>query len=251
MAGTSETLPAAEIVYTFDDLRRMAEAHNYPRWLVGLAAPYLPPRARLLEIGGGVGSITEHLLNEGHQVTAVDKNPFCAAYLRHRFHRRDDVEVVEGDFLDVRAPALDPASFDAAVCVNVLEHVADDVRLLDRAADLLRPGGILFLVVPAHPALFGSIDESLGHVRRYDRSDLLSKTEGRFETVRCAYLNSIGAAAWWWNNRVVRANRQSILQIWIFDRLVVPWLSRCERAASPPFGQSVWYVGRRRGQTGP
>lgn len=236
---------AREIVYTLDDLRRMAEARNYPRWIVDLAAPHLPRGGGVLEIGGGVGSITEPLLDLGLRVVSIDRNPLCAAYLRYRFHARP-VEVVEGDVLDAAHPSLRPGAFDAAVCVNVLEHVADDARALDRVADLLRPGGVLFLMVPAHAALFGSIDRSLGHARRYDRAEILRKTAPRFEAVRCEYLNALGAAAWWWNNRVAGAGRQSTLQIWSFDRLVVPWLSRLERAHPPPFGQSLWFVGRRR-----
>lgn len=69
------------------------------------------------------------------------------------------------------------ASFDAVLLMDVLEHIEDDAAALDDAVRHCKPGGRLFLTVPAMPCLWSRHDEFLGHKRRYTlRSvrDLLS-----------------------------------------------------------------------------
>ena len=50
---------------------------------------------------------------------------------------------------------------------NVLEHIPDDAAAVRRFRQVLPPGGKLVVLVPALPQLFGSIDEAVGHYRRY------------------------------------------------------------------------------------
>jgi hypothetical protein len=55
-------------------------------------------------------------------------------------------------------------------------------------------------------------------------------------------MNAAGFFGWWWNARVLRLESQSEAQIEVFDRLLVPLLSRLENCVPPPFGQSVFAV---------
>jgi SAM-dependent methyltransferase len=58
--------------------------------------------------------------------------------------------------------------FDLILCMDVIEHVPDDVALLsDLTARFLRPGGHLLCSVPAWPSLFSKHDVALKHYRRY------------------------------------------------------------------------------------
>jgi hypothetical protein len=56
------------------------------------------------------------------------------------------------------------------------------------------------------------------------------------------YMNTIGFFGWWANARILRREAQSERQIQIFDRFVVPLMSRLEDVARPPFGQSLFAV---------
>ena len=59
------------------------------------------------------------------------------------------------------------------------------------------------------------------------------------------YVNAAGFFGWWINAHVLRRGAQSAAQIRFFDRCIVPWLSRVEGIAPPPFGQSLFAVLRK------
>lgn len=64
--------------------------------------------------------------------------------------------------------------FDIICCMEVLEHLPDDVQALTHIASALKPGGQLFISVPAWQSKWGPQDVAAGHVRRYE-PDLLAK----------------------------------------------------------------------------
>lgn len=66
-------------------------------------------RSHLLEIGAGTGALTDRLLAAGDRVTAVEKDPDLAGFLRREFAdavAADRLTVIEGDALDVSLPAF-------------------------------------------------------------------------------------------------------------------------------------------------
>ena len=56
--------------------------------------------------------------------------------------------------------------YDTVVCLNVIEHVADDRRALANILEVLAPGGRAVILVPQGQGNFGTLDEALGHVQR-------------------------------------------------------------------------------------
>jgi hypothetical protein len=131
---------------------------------------------------------------------------------------------------------------DSCVCLNVLEHVGDDAKALRGMASIVAAGGVIVLLVPAFPALYGPIDRNLGHYRRYTRDSIARLAAAVGLCVKKAhYMNWAGFLGWWVNSRVVKRQAQSEKQIETFDRLV-PALSWMEGIAHPPFGQSLFVV---------
>jgi len=62
--------------------------------------------------------------------------------------------------------------FDSAICINVLESVKDPVQVLDSLGHCLKTGGTLVVLVPQGKDLYGSLDEAMGHRRRFSSADL-------------------------------------------------------------------------------
>lgn len=230
--------------YTVADQERMKAARRYFRWKSELVKRELGPR--VLEVGCGLGNFSDHL-REQELVVGIDVEEDCVARWRERFadrpHYTSRVINAESDaFLELRAHRV-----DSIACLNVLEHIEDDGRALRNMHSVLPRGGRAVLVVPAFRALYGEIDARLGHQRRYTRGLVRERAErSGFHVRRLHFLNTAGFFGWWMNAKVLRLEKQSEWQIAVFDRCVVPVMSRLENVVAPPFGQSILAVLEKR-----
>ncbi|MGA3041391.1 MAG: class I SAM-dependent methyltransferase [Bryobacteraceae bacterium] len=230
-------------IYTITDQERMAHALNYFGWQGRLVAPELGQR--VIEVGCGIGNFTRMLLDR-ETVLAVDVEPACVERLRERYPDRPNLHAFVCEPSSGEFAGLARFRPDSCVCLNVLEHIADDSRALEGMSSVLVPGGAIVLLVPAFPALYGPIDRNLSHRRRYRRGTLAALAHGaglRIEKLH--YVNAAGFFGWWINAHIFRREAQSVGQIRIFDRSIVPWMSRLEALAPPPFGQSLFAVLRK------
>ena len=218
----------------------MARARNYFAWQQRLVTGELG--RRVVEVGCGLGNFTEMLLDR-ELVIAVDAEPGCTARLKQRYPNRNNLLVFTCDAGSPAFAHLAAFQPDSCVGLNVLEHIQDDAAALRAMASLLVPGGVIVLLVPAFQTLYGRIDRNLGHCRRYSRRALVQMAQQAGLRVRKAhYMNLLGFFGWWANAHLFQREAQSESQIGIFDRYLVPILSRLEGWARPPFGQSLFVV---------
>lgn len=221
------------------DLELLREATRYQRWVLDAFAGHL--RGQVLEVGAGIGNFTRWMLPRAERVVVVEPEAvmcqeLAALGLPHVEVRQQCLEDFDGE----------RGSFDAVVLYNVLEHLTDDVEALRITLGLLRPGGHACVLVPAHPALQGSLDARYGHLRRYRRAEVRSALEAAgFTDVEVRYFNPLGAVGWFLVARVARRPRLSRGAVRWSERIGVPVGRALERLFPPPFGQSVLAVGRR------
>ena len=198
---------------------------------------------RQISGGGGLGDITRLLLQlpQVRRVITVEPDPACLRVLRDQFRDHPAVEVVEGDICDSAvAEELAGQGVDTVVCLNVLEHIADDMLALRNAHRILGPrGGNVVIFSPASPALYGAHDRLVGHYRRYTLADLQEKLEkAGYRVTDGFYFNSVG----WLARFLQRASgvgETSLASMVLYDRLVVPPVSWVEGRVHPPIGQSL------------
>jgi SAM-dependent methyltransferase len=230
-------MPAAE--YTVADQERMSSATNYFRWQSDMVTRELG--RRVVEVGCGIGNFTRMLLDRD-AVFAIDIEPECVDRLKERYAGYPNLRAFSGDAAAVLR-TLARYSPDSCVCLNVLEHIEDDRGALDAMRSAIVPSGVVVLLVPAFQSLYGPIDRNLGHYRRYSRASLasLARTVG-LRVRKLRYVNTVGFFGWWANSHVFKREAQSETQIRVFDGLIVPVMSRLERLAPPPFGQSLFAV---------
>lgn len=216
-------------------LEDLAEAENYRRWLAQLARPWLGDHP--LEIGSGSGDYAEEWASGGIRVTASEAEPGRVVALQRRFEGHGLVSVRE---LDI--PINEDADHSAVVAYNVLEHIPDDIGALRGMGRLVRPGGLVVLIVPAFPIAMSRFDREIGHQRRYRRATLanVAKNAG-LDVVTLHYVNAVGLLTWFVAVKVLRGRPKAGLALQAFDRLV-PLLERAEGRRSPPFGQSLFFV---------
>jgi SAM-dependent methyltransferase len=133
---------------------------------------------------------------------------------------------------------------DTVVCLNVLEHIEDDLTALKNMRHLLVKGGRLLLLVPQYRWLFGSYDRHAGHVRRYNRTDLTKKLEAAdFRLVRYKNFNFLAIWGWWVNSCLLKRTSLGRWQLKIYDTLV-PLLRLMEKALPLP-GLSLICIAER------
>jgi SAM-dependent methyltransferase len=103
------------------------------RW-VDEAVEKIPKSARILDVGAGEGALVERYRAEGRDIVGVD-----SAY--------ESSHVTRADLLEL---PFESSSFDAALCLDVLEHVdlLDQPRALSEIARILKPGGGLLASIP-------------------------------------------------------------------------------------------------------
>jgi len=220
----------------------MSAADNYHRYQVEMLLPYL--KGDVLEIGGGIGNITYQVLRQSGRMTSLTcieaDSDCCAKLVAGPFPNHLDIKIIHGLFPD-KIP--ENRSFDLIYHFNVLEHIEDDDQALSVCFQLLKPGGIHFIFVPAFPFLYGSMDRVLEHHRRYRRKELIRKLElSGHRVLQSRYCNPIGFLGWLVNNRILKIQEQQNKQIRFFNRYILPVQSRVERRLCMPFGQSLCMV---------
>jgi len=225
------------------DLEIMAGSVNYQKWIYDNISMYLGKR--VIELGAGIGNFTR-LLADREIVVAVDNSEQAVAKLQGRFSQFQNVVPLQIDIEGPELTALKRFDADTLVCINVLEHMKDDAKVLSDMVLLLQPGGTLILLVPAFPFLYGTIDRVVGHYRRYSRKGLAARLKQAGFLVRELYfMNSVSVFGWFLNNRVLKRKEESPSQVAFFDAFVVPLMKTIERAARPPFGLSLIAISER------
>jgi len=221
-----------------------AAAPNYNAWLAQTFGAWAG--RRILEVGAGIGTITAQLAEKAEHVTALELEPLYVERLRNRFRGRPNVEPLQSDVNLADWAALARRGFDTIVLSNVLEHIEDDGAAIQTFARILPPGGRLLVYVPALPALFGSLDEGVGHHRRYLPATLREVLEGGgFSLEHLRWMNLVGIPAWLVNGRLFRRTSLPPLQLRLYDA-VAPLLARLEARVPLPVGMNLFAVAARR-----
>jgi glycosyltransferase involved in cell wall biosynthesis len=220
-----------------ETLEKMSRLRYLNRRIYRTLKPWLGKR--VLEVGCGHGNLTEHLLAAA-DVVATDLDEVALARIRTAMSVYDNLEIHRWDMLDPLPPLRPGAPVDSIVCLNVLEHIDDAHTALLNARRILAPSnGRLLLLVPAHPALFGPLDERLGHFRRYTRKSLRTALKAAgFRIESLLWLNMLGIPGWWFNARILRRDRLPAFQMAAYNfmsRFALP----VESVLGPPVGLSL------------
>ena len=102
----------------------------------------------------------------------------------------------------------------------------------------------MLILVPALPALFGAIDEAVGHHRRYTKEALRRVLEDNgFAVDVLEWMNLVGIPGWFMNSRVMRRRSVPKLQLKVYDR-IAPYLAKAESHVKLPVGMSLFAVAR-------
>lgn len=226
--------------YDQQTLESMSQAIWYNKWTLKKFEKYLS--ADILEIGCGIGNFTETLTRFGN-VWAIDIN---------KDYIEETKKLVSGGvsagFGDVEKGKFffSQKKFDSLICLNVLEHIKNDTLALRNMYALLKNKGFLIILVPAHPALYGEIDHSISHFRRYAKNEIINKLENvGFRILRKKRLNMLGAIGWFIVGKIFKMKKINERSIKFFNFLA-PLILSIEDLIEPPFGTSILIIAQKK-----
>jgi SAM-dependent methyltransferase len=124
------------------------------------------PTSKLLDVGCGTGDNLKLFANSRLDLHGVEYSPVSAGHARRLLS--DRAAIATGSAMDL---PYDDDAFDAAICIEVLEHVPDDEMAMREIARVLKPKGILAVSVP-YRRYFSRYLKTMGHFRHYTRSSL-------------------------------------------------------------------------------
>jgi SAM-dependent methyltransferase len=223
------------------------------RLLESVVRRRFPEAGSLLEVGCGTGFVLAGLHDAFPQLRLVGSELFAEGLEIARRRLPPEVELVE---LDARAMPYD-GEFDLVGAFDVLEHIDEDVSVLQGMHRAVRDGGGLLVTVPQHPALWSAADTFAHHVRRYRRGELVRKIRAAgFEPVEVtSFVTSLLPAmvASRVAHRVARRPYDPIEELepgalnGVFERILDGERRLIERGVSLPFGGSLLVAARAQG----
>ncbi len=214
--GLSDNIYSAD-AYGSQMLARLSRATRFNLWMADTIRPFCGDR--VLEIGSGVGNLTRALVPRTYYV-ASDVNPLYLETLTNLSAERPYMQATYCDVADLLSFPRTEGNYDTVICLNVLEHVADDRAALCNIKTVLADSGRAIILVPQGPGNMGTLDEVLGHHRRYTRETLHAlAADCGFKVANMIDFNRIGTAAWYLNGKILRRRSFGVVQIWALNVL--------------------------------
>lgn len=220
-------------------LESMSQAIWYNQWTLKKFSRYI--KGDILEVGCGIGNFTNALTKYG-EVWAVDIN---RDYLRKTKRLVGDKASVGFGNIEKGGYFFKEKKFDCIICLNVLEHIQDDQKVIANLHKLLKVGGNLILLVPVHPLLMGEIDKAIGHYRRYQTEKIISLLKkSKFQILLSKKINFLGAIGWWWAGKVLKNKHVSSSKLKLFN-IFAPFFLFFEDIIGTPIGTSILIVAQK------
>ncbi len=233
--------------YGTDTLEVISAADNFNHWMYQAIQPHC--KGKILEIGSGIGNISQFFVKDGADITLSDFDSSYFPRLKEKFGNNRNLKGIHQIDLSVKNPKQRYpdliGKFDTVFALNVVEHIEDHQQALMNAHAFLRPGGNVVILVPAFQFLFNGFDVQLGHFRRYTSSNLKSLIESAgFEITNSWYFNFIGTLGWYMTGNILRKKMIPGGQMKLYNALVPVW-KMIDVLMKPFMGLSVICVGRK------
>src|SRR5438093_11178646 len=169
---------------------RLAAAEETSFWfehrneVISLMVSRFPPAGPIVDIGGGNGFVARGLKQRGIPSIVIEPDEVGASVAHQR-----GLFVICAEF---SRDLFRDQSLDAIGLFDVIEHIQDDVGFLSDCQNVLAPGGLIYLTIPALQSLWSSDDVFAKHCRRYSpRSFSALLQKAGFEPLAVSYFFSI------------------------------------------------------------
>lgn len=248
----SDQIPVFQFKESDDEgletLQVISDAVKFNNWMYGTIAPFC--HGRILEIGSGIGNISERFISHKKDITLSDIRKNYRTFLTDKFQTHAmngkivDLDLAHPEFTNIYKPLLN--SFDTVFALNVVEHIKDDKLAIKNCNLLLKSGGTLIILVPAFQILYNHLDKELYHYRRYTKKSLeLLFQLNEVKISQSFYFNAAGIPAWYISGRLQKNKTIPKGQMNFFNTLV-PFFRIIDQLVLNKVGLSVICIGRKK-----
>ncbi len=221
-------------------LESMNGAKFYNRWILNKFKHFL--KGDILEVGCGIGNFSSELSKHG-KVTAIDIDVVLIKEIKNEKEFQIDAgwgDIEKGKYF------FQGKTFDTIVCLNVLEHINQDVQALENILKLIKKGGNLIIIVPIYQFLYGEIDKNIGHYRRYNPQSIINQIKSLgLEIILYRKLNFLGAIGWFCAGRVLKDKHVEADRLYLFN-ILAPFFLAMEDLIEPPVGTSIMIIAEKK-----
>lgn len=219
-------------------LESMHEAVNYNQTVFDLVLQARTGGSgRVLEFGAGDGAFARKFAQLGEPVDCMEIDPGLREILRQSATR------VYADMA-----AVESGQYDFLYSINVIEHIAEREEALSHLYRVVRPGGTIFIFVPAFEMLWTSLDTEAGHVTRFTRSRLAAAfKDAGFQIDRIEYFDSLGfpAALGVRFMEAIGMFRYNPASVRLYDRAIFPVSRMMDTVFRKLLGKNLILVARK------
>ena len=206
----------------------MAYARNYTRWVAKMAAQRCGER--IIELGAANGHVSR-FLPQREKLIVTDDNSHHIKVLQNQFDGNQTVDVVQ---LDATLPDevekySQKQQFDTIVYLDQLAKSDNEITILTGIKQLLTPDGRLILTVPLGRWLFGSVDRSVGRVKRYGKREILTLLDkAGYKIMEYRSFNALAVPGLWVNSKLLHNSKLGKFQLKLYHTFV-PLFAHLER----------------------
>jgi len=140
---------------------------------------------KILDIGCGTGIILK-ILEKSATAYGMELSPEAIGFLRKR-----GLRLITCSDANQSIPFKND-TFSAVTCLDVLEHLENDLTLLKEMVRVCKPDGYILITVPAFDIFWSPHDVALHHRRRYTRKQMLDNVrELHCRVIKASYYNTV------------------------------------------------------------
>lgn len=178
-----------------ETLKAMSHGTKLNKWMYSQIVPFI--NGNTLEIGSGIGNISQYFIKQHRDIDLSDIRDQYIDFLKAKFPKNTvlKIDLVHRNFDDIYGHLF--GKYDLVFALNVIEHIENDKLSIINLTKLLKPGGFIYILVPAHQFLYNSFDKSLLHYRRYNKKSLKKIFPANLEFIKSWYFNFAGILGWY------------------------------------------------------
>jgi SAM-dependent methyltransferase len=215
--------------------------------IINLILPYLEYGKLILDAGCGSCAELVPLLRMGHLIEGIEPSEEILS-IGKRYLIKEGCPITVVKKISISDHSKEKKEhYEQIICLDVIEHIEDDLEAMNAIYQMLKKRGRLLLTVPAIPYLYGEKDKNVGHYRRYAKRELVSKIRSAGFIIKdIRYWNFLGLAPTCISVKLLktgvsesfRQNRGAGSRL--INSILIAWFNAIENNVRPPLGLTLF-----------